>query len=133
MAALVLSVVWFPLRLLVMDRGDPIALVVAASSLTGSLWAFSLPVLEWAQHRRLPGADAADRRGLVPATDYRAWIRRGALTGLAVGVPFYGALIAMCLITGRTTVYTVAFGLILFGIVAVAIWNLRHRAGSSTP
>ncbi|GIE77075.1 hypothetical protein Aph02nite_30250 [Actinoplanes philippinensis] len=44
-------------------------------------------------------------------------------------MPYFGALITMCLITGRSWVYTVSFGVVLVVTVAVAARSLRRVAG----
>ncbi|MEU4692413.1 hypothetical protein [Actinoplanes sp. NPDC023714] len=110
-ASLLLALVWFPFRLF-LDGGDPLALVVARAALYGVIWALMIPVFAWLNGRRKPRpASLVDRRG--------------ALVGLGVGVPYYGGLILLCLITGRSWVYTISFGLVLAAIVTLAVRGLR--------
>jgi hypothetical protein len=45
--------------------------------------------------------------------------------GLGVGVPCYGALLVLCLTTGRSWVYVAAFAAVLVAVVAVGLHRLR--------
>lgn len=120
-----MAVLWFPFRLY-LDRGDPLAAIVAASGLHGVVWAVLWLVLGWG-HRRMQRTAAADDDAPPPgASERRARARRGAAVGLGVGVPFFGALIALCLITGRSPVYTASFAVVLVVIGAVAMRGLRR-------
>jgi hypothetical protein len=114
--SVILAVVWFPIRLY-LDRGDPLAAIIALSGLYGAVWSLMLPVFEWTSRKTAnqprPEIDEDPRR-----------VRRGALVGLGLGVPFYGALLLLCLVTGRSLVYTLGFAVILAGVVAVAVARL---------
>lgn len=130
-ACVMLSVLWFPIRL-AFDHGDPIALIVAASGLYGTIWALIPLAIEWVHRVRLrfrgSGRDLVETAPMEP----RAWARRGAIVSLGVSVPFFGALIALCLITDRSPVYPVWFGLVLLVIVAAAVRSLRRGSGRVT-
>jgi hypothetical protein len=110
-ASIMLSAVWFLFRLY-LDRGDPIAAIIALSGLYGALWAALIPVFE-----------RFSSRGSLRRAD-RAGRRRGAYVGLAAGVPYYGALLALCLTTGRFWLLTAAFAGILVAVVVTAVRRL---------
>jgi hypothetical protein len=120
--SVVLSILWFPFRLL-LDHGDPLASIVAATGLNGAIWAAMLPAFAWLNKKALPRpANPAE----LPAPVNEAYRRRGALVGLGVGVPFYGGLLLFCLINGGLWPYPIIFGLVLAGIVIVAVTRLRR-------
>ena len=127
----VLSVLWFPFRLL-LDRGEPIALIIADSGLHGVVWALMALAIEWGQRVRGKTVGPGDNLPSTITAQRRAWARRGAIVGLGVGVPFYSALITLCLITGRSWWYTTSFSLIMLAIVAVALRSRRRSTGAST-
>jgi peptidoglycan/LPS O-acetylase OafA/YrhL len=119
-AWVVLAALWLPFRLL-LDKGDPIADIVAASGMGGALWALIPVAIEWGQrHSR--------NRGSAPTKQGSAEARRGALLGLAVGAPFSLGFLILSLSTGRSWGYPVFFGLLLLIIVAVALRNLREQS-----
>lgn len=126
----VLAVLWFPFRLL-LDKGDPIALIVVSSGLHGVMWALLTLAVEWGQRMRRGAVGPGDNPSSVTAVEHRAWARRGAIVGLGVSVPFYGTLIALCLITDRSWAYTASFGVIMLAMIAVAISSLRHSTEAS--
>ncbi|MEU4622090.1 hypothetical protein AB0G04_19270 [Actinoplanes sp. NPDC023801] len=130
-ACVVLAVVWFPFRLL-LDRGDPIPRIIAASALNGALWPLIPIAGEWGLRLRRKIAGSADAVPSTPTPGYRAWARRGAIVGLAVGMPSFGALIALCLITGRSWAYTTSFAVILVVIVAISAKSMRKSTATST-
>ncbi|BEL04555.1 hypothetical protein Q0Z83_027460 [Actinoplanes sichuanensis] len=122
-ASAVLAVLWFPARLF-LDGDDPVVTVIARSGLYGAVWAMMLPVIEWCDRN-------VTRRRIRRANDHETsatpgHVRRGALVGLAVGVPFYGGLLVFCLITGRSWSYTAIYGVILVAVVAVAVARLQR-------
>jgi hypothetical protein len=121
-SAIAFAVVWFPIRLY-LDHGDPIAAIIASSGLHGMVWAWIPLSIEWLQPR-------LSRRRPAVRTEppSRSYVRRGAIVGLAAGVPFYGALIALCLITGRSRVYPASFVVLLAIIIVVAAVRLRRAA-----
>ena len=110
-ASIVLSAVWFLFRLY-LDRGDPIAAIVVLSALYGAVWAALIPVFERFNSKVSP------RRAGRPER------HRGAYVGLAAGVPYYGALLVLCLTTGRYWLYTAAFAGILAAVVVLAVRRL---------
>jgi hypothetical protein len=121
----VLAVMWFPFRLL-LDKGDPVAHIIATSALQGAMWALIPLAGEWGLRVRRRDGGPTDA---VPSTiprQHRARARRGAIVGLGIGVPFFSALITLCLITGRSWVYTTSFGVILFVTVAIATKSVRR-------
>ena len=130
-ACVVLAVMWFPFRLL-LDKGDSIARIIAASALNGALWSLIPIAGEWGLRlrRKIAGSAAAVPSTTTPGS--RAWARRGAFVGLVVGIPFFGALIVLCLITGRSWVYTTSFAVILMVIVAISAKSVRDSAATST-
>ncbi|MEV4349812.1 hypothetical protein AB0J83_35585 [Actinoplanes sp. NPDC049596] len=114
-SSIVLGLLWFPFRLWV-DHGDPVAHIAVLSGLYGSVWSLIIPGGEWLQQRR-GRAEASP----APPADRR----RGALVGLAVGVPFQAVLIAVGLATGVQLGTVVLCAIILAGIVAVSVVRLR--------
>ncbi|MBG0565841.1 hypothetical protein [Actinoplanes aureus] len=114
--SVVLGLFWFPVRLY-LDQGEPIAQSVALSGLYGGLWALLVPAIAWVDRK-------AQNRPAGTEPDDPAWVRRGAIIGLAVGVPFYGALLVFCLVTGLSLAYPVLMGTILAAIVAIAVTRL---------
>jgi len=128
-----LSVLWFPFRLW-LDRGDPLAAIIAASGLSGAMYALMVCAALWPQQRRLrKAARSAGHPDTGRATDRRAESRRGGVLGLSVGVPFFCALIVLCVSTGRSWVYSISFTVVTFTLAAVAIRNLRRNAKESLP
>jgi hypothetical protein len=133
-ATVVLAALWFPFRLW-LDRGEPLGEIVAASGLSGAVWALFAPAVEWMQRHGVgrarraetspPAADGPDASALPMD---RAWRRRGAHVGLAVGVPFFGGLGLACLRMGVETAYAVSFGMLLFVVVAIAVRSVRSTA-----
>ncbi len=120
--SVVLALAWFPFRLY-LDRGDPLSSIVASSGLSGAVWALIPPALDWL-NRRLP----LRKTSSVAEAERPAWIRRGARLGLAVGVPFHCALLVLCLSTGQSRSYPVAFGIVAAAIAAIAVIRLRSTA-----
>ncbi|MEV4279920.1 hypothetical protein [Actinoplanes xinjiangensis] len=114
------TVVWFPFRLL-LDRGDPIAEIVAASGLRGAVFALGWMALGWAQRSHPRAAGRREDRPPPTASQRRVRAHRGAVVGLGIGVPFFGGLIILTLSTGRSWGYTVCFAVLLAGIVAAAV------------
>lgn len=129
-ACVVLAALWFPFRLL-LDEGDPVARIIAASALHGAVWALIPLAGEWGLRirRKFSGTPAAFPS--TPAQERREWARRGAIVGLAVGVPFFTALITLCLLTGRSWVYTTSFVVILVVTAGIAVRSLRRAAEPS--
>ena len=116
-----LAVCLFPLRLL-LDAGDPVLQTVAVSGLYGTVWGLFPTVIEWLNRK----AGRADRNPRVQTPAERgAWLRYGARLGLAVGVPFFGAMIALCLSAGLPWNYTVPFVVALLILVVAAIRSRR--------
>lgn len=126
----VLTVMWFPFRLL-LDKGDPITMIIASSGLHGAMWALLPLALEWGRRLRREAVGPVNLPSRTPA-EHRAWARRGAMVGLGVGVPFYCTLIALCLITDRSGLYTTSFMVIMLAVVTVAIRSLRRSTEAST-
>src|SRR5690348_16156788 len=93
-ACVVLAILWFPFRLL-LDNGDPMTRIIAASALQGAMWALFPLAGEWGLRIRR----AAPAVPSATAQEHRAWARRGATVGLGVAVPYFTALITLCLIT----------------------------------
>jgi hypothetical protein len=120
------TVAWFPFRLL-LDRGDPIAEIVAASGLRGALFALGWMALGWAQRTYPRAAGRRDDRSPLTVSEHRARAHRGAVVGLGIGVPFFGGLIILTLSTGRSAGYTVCFAVLLVGIIAVAVTALARE------
>ncbi|MCY1139407.1 hypothetical protein OWR29_15515 [Actinoplanes sp. Pm04-4] len=102
---------WFPLRLW-LDHGDPILAILANSGLYGAIWGLFPWLIDKVNKQGRRALTTADRR-------------RGITIGLAVGVPVFGAFLALCLATGRW-VHAGLFALTLAGLVAAA-W-MSHRA-----
>ncbi len=125
----VLTVLWFPFRLL-LDKGDPITMIIVNSGLHGAVWALLPPALEWGRRLRRRAVGLVNLPSATPA-EHRAWARRGAMVGLGVGVPFYSTLIALCLIADRSGLYTTSFIVIMLAMVAVAIGSLRRSTEAS--
>ncbi|WP_127551504.1 hypothetical protein [Actinoplanes sp. OR16] len=113
-ASVVITVVAFAVRLF-LDRGDPIAEIAAGAGLNGAIWALFPAATSRLSRTASPPCSAAHRR-------------RGALVGLGVGVPFYAALILLCVSTGREWPYTAFFATAMLGIIALASVRLRARA-----
>ena len=129
-SSVILTVLWFPFRL-ILDRGDPTAAIVAYSALHGMLWGLFPSGAEWMQRRAHGRAgDSARHIDTRTEADRRAWLRRGAFVGLGVGVPFFGALLTLCMSTGRSWAYTLSFALGLLVVVAVALRNLRKTVAT---
>lgn len=136
-ASMALAVLWFPFRVW-LDRGQPMSEIVAGSGLFGAMWALFTPAAEWMQrHGRRAGNSSVQHGDSVrhsPATSphgaRRAWARRGAYIGLAVGVPFHGGLILLCLRTGAEAGYPITFGVILFVTATISITNLLRNAAA---
>ena len=79
-----------PFRLL-LDKGDPIALITVNSGLYGVVWALMTLAIDWGQRIRAKAAGSIHSRAAATTAERRAWARRGAIVGLGVGVPFYRA------------------------------------------
>jgi hypothetical protein len=124
-AAVTLALIWLQFRLY-LDRGDPTELIIARSALYGAVWALMLPLFEWFNRRTLPGA-----RKPRPHTPQAT--RRGALIGLAVGGPFYTALLVFALFTVGGWLYPVSFAVILGAVVAIAVARLVSAPDGSDP
>jgi peptidoglycan/LPS O-acetylase OafA/YrhL len=122
-ATVVLTLLWFPFRLL-LDRGDPIAEIIATSGMNGAIWALIPVTIEWGQRRR----SSPENR---PAQDSPEEARRGVVVGLAVGTPFAAAFLILCLSTSLSPGYAVFFSLLLLAIVAVALRNHRRHGRMS--
>ncbi|MEU4426502.1 hypothetical protein AB0F81_38260 [Actinoplanes sp. NPDC024001] len=117
--SVLMGLAWFPFRLY-LDRGDPIPLIIAVSALYGVIWALLIPFISWSSRK-------TNNQPPLARPDDPAYVRRGALTGLAIGVPYYGALLILCLLTGRFWLYPVAFATTLAIIVVIAVARLRTR------
>ncbi|MER7456867.1 hypothetical protein [Micromonospora sp. NPDC126480] len=103
--AAIATLIWFPARLA--DPADePLARTVVRAGMYGAGWGLLVPLLEYVDRRRRSGTDdlrrarEALRRGVVPAAAAdRAELveqvriaRRGAWTGVLIGVPLFGGL-----------------------------------------
>ena len=129
--SVVMAAFWFPFRLLLLDRGDPIAEIIVASGMSGTLYALMWPALDWAQ-RVYPRTGGAVHDYPEPSDSQRRMqTRRGALVSLGIGVPFFGGLVILCLSTGRSWGYVTIFTIALIFIVAVAIRNLHRNTPAS--
>ncbi|MEV4280927.1 hypothetical protein [Actinoplanes xinjiangensis] len=128
----VMAASWFPFRLLLFDRGDPVAEIIAASGMSGALWALMWPALDWAQRVYPRAGGTVDDPPQSGHSERRMPTRRGAIVGLGIGVPFFGGLIMLCLSTGRSWGYVAFFTIALMCLVAVATRNLRRDTPTST-
>jgi hypothetical protein len=113
-AAVALIAFWFPLRLW-LDHGDPILGILADSGLYGAIWGLFPWLIDKVNKQGRRVLTAADRR-------------RGIIVGLAVGVPVFGAFLALCLTTGRW-VHAGLFAFTLAGLLVAA--RMSHRASES--
>jgi hypothetical protein len=127
----VFTVLWLPFRSW-FDRGDPIAEIVAASGLQGTIAAVTAVAIGAMQKQR-ERRGAAPRLPLSALAPRRAPARRGAFVGAGVGLPFFGGLILLCLTTGRSWGYTVVFSVVLAVMAAAVAKSLRGAAAASTP
>ena len=121
--SVVFALAWFPVRLL-LDRGDPLAAIIITAGLYGVVWAFVWPL--FAVLNRHSGSQRPT--GSIDETDRPAWIRRGALLGLTVGVPFHSALLVLCLTSAASWLSAGVFGVVAVAIAAIAVRRLRTPA-----
>lgn len=126
--SVVMAAWWFPFRLLLLDKGDPIAEIIVASGLSGTLWALIWPALDWGQRVYPRTGRPVDDLPQLTDAERRARARRGAIVGSGIGVPFFGGLIILCLGTGRSWGYVTIFTIALIVIAAVAARTLRHHS-----
>ena len=128
----IVSLFWFPVRLWVLDRGDPLPEVVAGAAFSGAIWALFPWLNRLSRPREQRPADAADALG--PA-EIRTRARRGAVAGMGLGLVYFGGLIAMSVLTlpqRRLYVATFAVILLLMGVAAVvSLRSARSRAAGS--
>jgi hypothetical protein len=88
------------------------------------VWAFALPLLDVLNRHVGPQRPT----GSIDETDRPAWIRRGALLGLTVGVPFHSALLVLCLTSGASWLSAGVFGVVVVAIAVIAVRRLRTPA-----
>ncbi|MCO8270202.1 hypothetical protein M1L60_06295 [Actinoplanes sp. TRM 88003] len=115
--AAALTAVWFLFRLW-LDHGDPVLSILGLSGLYGALWGLGPWLIDKVNRRGHRDLDRADRR-------------RGVVVGLGVGLPLFGALLAMCLATGRW-VYATGYVLAIAGIVIAAWLSYRKERTEAT-
>ena len=118
----VLAVLLLPFRLW-LDRGDPFAEIVVATGLQATIVALMAVAFEWMPKRGRGAAGAVSHSPppQPPPARRRTSTGRGAFVGLGVGVPFYGGLIALSLVTDRSRGYPTIFAIVLVGLVAATI------------
>ena len=127
----VIAVLWLPFELL-LDKGDPIATIITSSGLKGAIWALMPLAIERGQRARRGAAGTIGATPSIVPAGGRAYAWRGVIVGLGTGVPFFGALIVLCLITGQSPGYTVSFVVVLLIMAAVAMRSLRKTQAAPT-
>jgi hypothetical protein len=127
----VLSVLWLPFELL-LENGDPIATIITGSGLKGAIWALVPVAVERGQRAQRRAAGTIGDPPSIAAADGRAHAWRGMIVGLGTGVPFFGALIVLCLITSQWPGYAVCFVAVLLAIAVVAMRSLKKSQTAPT-
>jgi hypothetical protein len=122
----VFAVLWFPFELL-LDKGDPLATIITSSGLKGAIWALMPLAIERGQRARRGAAGNIGDSPSIASAGGRAYARRGVIVGLGTGVPFFGALVVLCLITSQSPGYTVSFVVALLIMAVVAVRSLRKN------
>jgi hypothetical protein len=125
-SSVVFALAWFPLRLY-LDRGDPLAAIIITSGLYGVVWAFAPPLLDVLNRHFGPQRPT----GSIAEADRPAWIRRGALLGLTVGVPFHSALLVLCLTSAASRLSAGVFGVVVVAIAVISVRRLRTPAATA--
>jgi hypothetical protein len=112
--SVVIGVLLFPL-VRWRESGDPLSSTLILSAFYGAFWAFA-HFLAFSLRRLV--TDPGSKPPAAP-------IRRGAIVGLAVGVPWFGGLVAFCLAIGEwgDSVY---FAVPLLVVVVHGIIRLRQ-------
>jgi uncharacterized protein YacL len=122
----------FPLRLLA-HHGAPVAQTLTISAVQAVIVMIAAMAAGAGQRRfdevqsRADSPDAENASAEVPP------VRRGAVVGLTIAVLFFGGLLALCLLSGRSWLLSVFFGITLVVLATQAIGRLRRGAEASSP